>query len=656
MCSLCIVFLFFQKKEYISSESGDDADPDYLPHSDGDVSDFQSDHEGCFSIKSSPSSPSTPTDQRSSVPEKKRATSGSSSFKRKRVSPPKQMRTIHPRKKVAENFVFPSSNTEARRVYDKKNYCPFCSKPVSKMSRHLERIHSDKTEVAAAFQYPKNSRERKKIWKKLINQGNFAHNKDVMRTGKGQLAVRQRPKVTQKAHDFLHCLYCRGLYLRKSMCRHMARCPENEGKGTESEIRRKRVTAQCVLETLGDLGVSDGFKTVLSQMFYDDVTQAVMEDEIILQLGELLFNQHGSDPRKHVYIRQNLRYTARLLLEAQKTTPLQKLEDFFLPSNFPHVVSAVNVLAGYNPETKTYSTPSLAIKLGYQLQKACSIVEGKALKCGDEGLAESARNFISVYQEKWNKLISSGALSTLREAQRITAKKVPLVQDVKNLNFHLENIQPLAVQKLRESSSAENYAALARLILTRTTLFNRRRAIEVSMMQLTDFMSRKKSSSLDGLDVSVTDLEKTMCAFFTRVDIKGKCGRMVPILLKPSFVSAMELFVKERETCGVPSKNPYIFARPYALSAYHEPECIKKYVKACGAKEPEMMTSRKIRKHYTTMLQLINLDENEAEQILGPNNQVRSLRQNSSMQLHDIEVGFDGKNFAFKCKHQNARV
>ncbi|XP_040897874.1 uncharacterized protein LOC121184329 [Toxotes jaculatrix] len=625
-----------EKREDTSAESGDDSDPDYLPKIDGDFSDFQSETELVSADESSRTSSSTPTHERPSLPSKRKAKSGSSLCEDEGVSPKKSCTTNQ--KKYSEAVVLPTSNSKAQRVYDRRNYCVFCSKPLAKMARHFETVHSDKAEVAVAFQYPIHSRERQKIWNKLINQGNFAHNKDVLRTGKGHLAVRKRPKKTAQAKDFLHCLYCRGLYVKKALYRHMRVCPENVRNEDESQFRRKRIASRCVLETLGDLGVSDGFKSVLCEMIYDDVTQAVMDDKIILQFGEQMFNQYGSDVKKHDYIRQNLRQIARLVLEAQKTTPLKNLEDFFYPSSFRHVVSAVKVLARYDPDNKTFNVPSLALKIGYHLQKACCIVESNAVKCGDASLAESARNFLSMYQKKWNKLISSGALTTLKETKLTTEKKVPFAEDVKRLNYHMEEVHHLAEEKLRDSPSAENYAALSRVILARTIIFNRRRPGEVSAIQLSSFMSREKSDVLDDMDVSVSDLERTMCGFFTRVDIRGNCGRMVPVLLKPSFVSALELLVKIRETCGVPKTNPFLFARPNAMSAYKGSECIQQYVKECGAKNPEALTSKKIRNHYATMLQLMNLDEDEADQILGPNNQVRTLRQSSDMQLDDVEM------------------
>ncbi|XP_033974203.1 uncharacterized protein LOC117472878 isoform X2 [Trematomus bernacchii] len=624
-----------KSEENESAESEVDSDSDYLPDSDADLFDSPFHSEGSSSDEFSHIKPSTPTNKKPSLTEKKEDESESSMSEDNTDSAPKQTPAITQKEKSSDTVVLPCSSSKGRRVYDKRNYCLYCAKPVFKLSRHLERNHSDKKEVAAAFQYPTKSKERQRIWNRLTNLGNFAHNKDVLKSGKGQLAARKRPSQTKKAKDFLHCLHCRGLFLRKPMYRHMKVCPERVKN--ETVFGRKNIASRCALQTLGDLSITDGFRNILSDMIYDDVTQTAMEDEVLLQFGELMFTHHGTDPKKHEYIRQYLRQLARLVLEAKKITPLEKLKDFFLPSCFPHVVSAVNVVAGYNAENKTYSNPSLAIKLGYHLQKACGIVEGNAVKSGDERSAESARNFLSLYKRKWNKHISAGALTAIKKTKLKRAKKVPFAQDVMRLNIHVENVHLLAEKNLRESPCAENYAALANVILSRTIFFNRRSVLEVSSVELTAFESRQKSNLQDGMDISVTDLEKKMCRFFVRINIPGKCGRTVPVLLKPSLESAIELLVKVRETCGVPSQNPYLFGRPNALTAYAGAQCIQKYVKECGAKDPAALTSSKIRKHYGKMLQLMNLNEAEADQILGPNNQVRSLGQ----QLDDVEMHSD---------------
>ncbi|XP_030000159.1 uncharacterized protein LOC115426292 isoform X2 [Sphaeramia orbicularis] len=607
---------FAEEAEDAMAVSEEESDPDFFPSSDGNFSDFMSVSEKGSSDESSPTTPSVCP--RRTLSRKRKAKSGSPVLKDEDTTPTKKRRTMNQRRCSA--LVLPCiSSKKQKRVYDKKNYCVFCSKPVIKMARHLETVHSDQAEVAAAFQYPKNSKERLKIWNRLKNKGNFAHNKDVLRTGKGYLAVRKRPRKAGQGHEFVHCLYCQGLYWSKALYRHMKKCPERDKNENEPKIGRNRLTLRCVLETL-DLDISGGLKGILSSMTYDAVTQAVINHKIILQFGETMFDQHGADIKRHNYIRQNLRQIARLVLEAQKLTPLKELEDFFLPSNFKHVVSAVNVLAGYNSKNKTYSSPSLAIKLGYQLQKLCGIVESNAESCGNASLAESARSFLTVYKNKWNNLVSSGALTTLKETKLVTEKKVPFAQDVMRLNSHMANVHVVAEKKVRDRPCAETYALLAKVILARTILFNRRKPGEVSRIQLIDFMSRKLSNTHSYMSSSLSDLERTMCGFFTRVEIRGNCGRLVPVLLKPSFVSGLELLVKIRGTCGVPSENFFLFGRPNALSAYNGAECIQIYVKECGAKHPETLTTAKIRKHFASMLQMMNLDEDEANQILGPNN------------------------------------
>ncbi|XP_039463806.1 uncharacterized protein LOC116330566 [Oreochromis aureus] len=618
--------------------SGEDDDHDYSPGSDEEFKEGSSD-------ESSHSDPESPVSEEP-LQEEQNSKSENYSGKDKGVTPVKRKPMIS-QAEASQTPVLPAvkrPNSKAR-FYDKKNYCLFCSKPVLKLSRHFESIHSDKPEVAAAFQYPKHSKERQNIWKKLTNEGNFAHNKNVLKTGEGTLVVRQRPKVLGQARDFLPCLHCHGLFVKRNLFKHMRTCPAKSK--IEKDIGKKRIASMCVLATLDceDRGISDVARGILNEMIYDDVTRAVMDDRILLQFGEYMYNHYGRDAKKHPYIRQNLRQIARLVLEAQKTTPMKKLEDFFHPSNFQRVVSAVNVLAGYDSETKIYAAPSVAIKLGHSLQKTCSIVKDNAVKSGDTKQAEAAKNFLSVYQKKWTKLVSSAALRSLREIKSKRAKQIPLVQDMKRLHFHLEKVHTIAEKNLRDSLSTENFVALARVMLARIILFNKRKPREVATIQLTEFMSRTKSDPPDDLDPSVTELEKTMCRFFTRVDVRGDCGRKVPVLLKPSFESALELLVDSREACGITSKNPFVFARPNALSNYRGTDCLQGFIKECGAQNSEGLTSKNVRKHFAKMLQLMNLDENEANQIFGPNNKIQILRQCNDSTLDDIEMDSEAESW-----------
>nr|XP_054586275.1 uncharacterized protein LOC129152239 [Nothobranchius furzeri] len=553
--------------------------------------------------------------------------------------------------KPSETVVVPISHQKGKRIFDKKNYCLFCSKPVLKMSRHLTVIHSDRAEVAVAFQHPVHSKERTQIWKKLIKAGNFAHNKYVLQTGKGQLAVQARPTKPQKATDYVHCVYCFGNFAKKNVWRHLKTCSEKPEKANETKDKRPRLVTQCAILTKNCENLSEGFKNVLCEMQYDDVTEAVIKDQILLQFGEQMFSEYSDDVKNHQYIRQNLRLVARLLLEAQKSTPMRTLEDFFQPSNFKHVVSAVKSVAGYDPETKTFTTPSLAFKVGYNLQKICSVVERTAVKYGDTKAEEACKIFQSLYQKKWNKHISSRAFRNLKETKKKNKDDAPFVEDVKRLHDHLEKVHRDAEEKLKENVCSENYLALAKVVLAQILVFNKRKAREVTSISLTAFRSRKKSDLLDDMDVSVSDLEKTLCGFFSRVDIKGNCGRMLPVLLKPSFESAIELLISVREECGVPKDNPFVFGipSPFPSSTLKRWVCTQIFVKECGAEKPAALTLPKLRQHFATMMSKVYLSDDEFRQIFGPKRQTQAVHGDAGVECDDQHHDLSSSLFGPEC-------
>jgi len=194
----------FQEKDDSCWDSADDTDPDYMPHSDGSLSDCQSKDTVSSGDHDSDSRPQSPTDETQPLAKTKRDISSDSSSEEESATPPKNIRKIS-QIKSAETVVLPVSNTKARRVYDRKNYCLFCTKPVSKMARHLERVHSDRAEVALAFQYPVFSKERQKIWNKLTNEGNFAHNKNVLKNRNTRLDISTSTKKQNKGVTVYYC-------------------------------------------------------------------------------------------------------------------------------------------------------------------------------------------------------------------------------------------------------------------------------------------------------------------------------------------------------------------------------------------------------------------------------------------------------------------
>ncbi|XP_030580959.1 uncharacterized protein LOC115777257 [Archocentrus centrarchus] len=294
---------------------------------------------------------------------------------------------------------------DGSRVYNKRYYCVFCNKPYSKMSRHLEAKHSDKPEVANALKCPKGSKERWLQFSLLRNKGNRAHNNKVIKEGKGMVIPRQQSTKPAKAADYLHCINCEGYFKRKSLWSHMRRCNLSQKvKGLKPGT--SRVQALCkYAEPVPDSVNAQFWKLVLN-MHHDDITKVVRSEKCILKLGEHLFNKHGQDVTRHEYIRQKMRETARVVLQGQKDGKLEMLSDFFVPANFPHVIDAVQKVAGLDERTKVFKTPSLALKLGHNLNKVASILECEAMISGDENTIQNVRVFKQICETRWSESYS----------------------------------------------------------------------------------------------------------------------------------------------------------------------------------------------------------------------------------------------------------
>ncbi len=95
----------------------------------------------------------------------------------------------------------------------------------------------------------------------------------------------------------------------------------------------------------------------------------VRKEQIILKLGQHLFNNYGHYVTKHEYIRQKMRETGRLVLQGRKNGKLKEVSDFFIPANFPHVIEAVHSVAGLKIGNKHVQSTIFSPEVRAQLQE-----------------------------------------------------------------------------------------------------------------------------------------------------------------------------------------------------------------------------------------------------------------------------------------------
>ncbi|XP_034029013.1 uncharacterized protein LOC117512882 [Thalassophryne amazonica] len=503
--------------------------------------------------------------------------------------------------------------------YTHKNYCYVCKKPQSKIARHFKQHEANEPDIAAAFLLPKHSKQRKRLLEKLRNKGNHQHNLEVLESQKGLLKLKRRPKKSLTkitAATFVHCTYCKGMFLRKELWRHSARCPMKTVSDSGETDKVQVLALADIAEATFSQAISPGVWKILGKMKDDDISSVVRNDFLILQLCQSIYNKHGNDQTKSEYIRQKAREMGRLLVSLRKRSSLFS-EDALKPNNFYKLVETVKDVAGYDDENNSYKTPSLALKLGHSLRKIGDIILCRAIAAEDDTAIKAAERFNKLCSSEWAGLVSHTALSTLSKSKFNKPSTIPFTKDVQLLHKYLEKKSADALNGLRLHESPQAYGELARVVLTQIIVFNRRRAGEVSKMTLESFRKRDQTELHDDIAAGLSPFEQKMSKYFSRVEIMGKRGRKVAVLLNPDIVSALTLLVDKRDACEVDSDNPYLFGRPKCLSSsfYRGQDCIRVFAAQCGAQHPEYLRSTQLRKHVATMSQILNLKDNELDQL-----------------------------------------
>lgn len=149
------------------------------------------------------------------------------------------------------------------------------------------------------------------------------------------------------------------------------------------------------------------------------------------------------------------------------------------------------------------------------------------------------------------------------------------------------------MEDLKVHESPQAYAELAKVTLPG----------EVSKMTIESFKKRDQTELNRDIAACLSPLEQKLAKHFSRVEIVGKRGRKVAVLLNPEVVGATMLLLDRRDACGVHKDNPFPFGRPQCppTSHYKEQDCIRIFSCNCGAKNPENLRSTHLRKHVATL-------------------------------------------------------
>eukprot|EP00057_Strongylocentrotus_purpuratus_P013398 XP_011667872.1 PREDICTED: uncharacterized protein LOC100891939 [Strongylocentrotus purpuratus] len=506
-----------------------------------------------------------------------------------------------------------TDNTNGRK-YNKGTYCPFCQRYVMKFPRHLREFKAHKNEPQVVEWL---ATQDNKLLTKMRNYGNFLHNAEVLKNKEGVLIPVYRPnKKDADCDKYVPCNTCYGFFAKRDLWKHSCVFDEKTDEPVRKRMRRNRVKAgKMMLPFEG----SEAVRAIFAGLRDDEegVGSFIKNDPLMKKLADKFALKLGHDSEQYNHIRNKLREVGRMVLQYRRKTKnsTTSLADLIDPSKFRDVVEATRTVAGFDGKRHLYVTPSLALKLGHTMKKVCNILLAEGIMAGDKVLEDRCNNFSKLLDMNWHEQVSSHALRTLTQNKRNNPQFLPITTDIQTLASFLKKEMKHGKQNLLSDPSniQQHWKHLSEVTLTLLLVFNRKRSGEVSKMRVEDLHKCRKGSEGLTLLEGLSKWEQELCKMLWRIEIVGKKGRTVPMLLTEVMKDSLDLLNHNREKAGVLDDNKFVFAMLHSNGHIRGCDTLRKHADLCGASRPEFLRSTRLRKHIGTVSQLMNLERNEED-------------------------------------------
>ncbi|XP_067373504.1 M-phase phosphoprotein 8 isoform X2 [Channa argus] len=537
-------------------------------------------------------------------------------------------------KKVLETK--PSIMEEEKKELCKKHFCLYCKMAFTQLAKHLEKKHAEETDVAHAIHFPKGSKIRQTLLDQIRNKGDYEHNCQVLKSGKGEIVTKKMVKNSVSIRDFLPCQYCFTFYRKTDLWRHERSCKARKGdqKASEKTNHNRVHSAASGLLPMSEF-LTGGCEEIIHIMHQDDISRHVRNDPLICKYGNALSAKYYHDKSQFAYIAQKMRELGRFVLAVNELDKSVKyLHEICLPTKFELAVEGAKRLSGFDPISSKFKTVSLVSKIGYSLKRAAEIAFGESRMTEDSETESEVKKFIHLLDTKWSQCFSRKALalSLKQEEKKVDVDESTVTEDLMKLHRFIIREEEEARKELKENPSLSTWKKLSEATLADVCLFNRGRVGNIGRMLLKTYTYKKSKGtfvpSADQVKRS-TKLELDLGASFTRLELEGQYGRNMLVLLTERMVLSIDLLIENREQAGVSNTNPYLFARTEGPSFIRGLDCFRRAAMECGVKNPEALLSSSLREQIAICWQLMSLSERELDQ-------VAKLVERSSQELYRL--------------------
>ena len=199
---------------------------------------------------------------------------------------------------------------------------------------------------------------------------------------------------------------------------------------------------------------------------------------------------------------------------------------------------------------------------------------------------------------------------------------LPLTKDIEKLRkfllYELSKMLKFCQESTKDRGNCLNrgqVSYLQKLVLIRIITFNARRGGEAAKLTIEQWKNCSDWKRQEDVDSLEDPLEKLLATRFELIYSKGKRKKRIPTIFTPEVQDVIEILLESQRKINIPDNNVYLFPCTTRRSVRHVRgwEVVHEIAHKAFLKKPELMTSTKIRKHMTTVLQLLDMNATELE-------------------------------------------
>lgn len=472
----------------------------------------------------------------------------------------------------------------------------------------------------------KGSVERKNIIALLRNNGN-------LETALNGNIIPKKRELDRDASedDYAICTHCNAFFKRHCLSRHTKKCFASQSKNKKESNSRPLSESIIYLacrkkygNILNKLSVT---KKIFSKMHGDIITKTAINDILIAHLGEDLLKKNTTK-RCLYHIANKLRECGRFLLEIRKLGEYTDILSTLKPMHFDNVIEATKNISRFQIDSKAFGAASLALHFGTTLKKLTDLATKMILRnkipnfTGDfETTLVELKRFRKLIDTQWTTELGSLALKNLNEKAAMKPQLLPLTEDIIKLKNFVEEKSKKAYELLKTTKTIEHYKTLVETTLILTILHNRKRVGDIQYLQQDSYREQIRHDSnitrQSELTLSLSENEKILTQHYLRIVAIGKGSRAVTLLIPKNLQKYFSMIddIRHNTPTWFSSHSTYFFTYPHSNRWIDGCSVIRRYAKQSGAKNPELLTSSRLRKHIATVTQVLNLKSNEIDQL-----------------------------------------